>query len=262
MTSESHEAVPERAEGETEGAPIIHLFGAPSPASESRSPMPRQAQRRPSPMATPKGLAAPFRSLSEPAGRDEAPDLETLPDRDALLAAASESLVKKLSRKQLSSREAHIFLLDFLTDPEAEAPLDRYEAQEIADQIVVEFEQRLYLNDAGLAEALVETLQNRKAVGRSVLARELTMRGIPREIIDEALGSLDRDEEAERALEFARDRARKLGSNLDEQAALRRLYGQLARRGYPGNIAQTAARTALRELRGAPGSARGRVSFS
>ncbi len=238
MTSESYE-----------GAPIIHLFGAPSPLVDRSGGEADAEWKRPSDGVSRRGAQA-------------QPQFESTPDREALAATASDSLVKKLSRKQLSSKEAYAFVLDFLTDPDAETPLDRYEAQELADQIVVEFEQRLYLNDAGLAEVLVETLQSRKAVGRSVLARELTMRGIPREIIDEALGSLDRDEEAERALEFARDRARKLGNNVDEEAALRRLYGQLARRGYPGNIAQTAARTALRELRGAPGSARGRVTFS
>lgn len=251
MTSESYE-----------GAPIIHLFGAPSPLVD------RSGGEAPTPFVDRSGGEADAewkRRAAHAVGVTAAPvevEPEMAIDRESLTTAASDSLVKKLSRKQLSSKEAYAFVLDFLTDPDAETPLDRYKAQEIADQIVVEFEQRLYLNDAGLAEVLVETLQSRKAVGRSVLARELTMRGIPREIIDEALGSLDRDEEAERALEFARDRARKLGNNVDEEAALRRLYGQLARRGYPGNIAQTAARTALRELRGAPGSARGRVTFS
>lgn len=224
MTSESYE-----------GAPIVHLFGAPSPAS-----------------LNPRSLSV--------AKEDEEPMPKAVPDRQALAAEASDALVKKLSRKQLSSKEAHTFVVDLLTDPEAETPLDRYDAQEIADQIVVEFEQRLYLNDAGLAEVLAETLQNRKAVGRGVLIRELGMRGISREHIDAALSG-DRDEEAERALEFARDRARRLDRE-DEQTAVRRLYGQLARRGYSGNIALTAAKTAVRESRGSASSRRGRVTFS
>ncbi len=197
-----------------DGAPIIHLFGAP-PATF---------------------------------------------DREELTAQASDALVRKLSRKQLSSKEAHDFIVVHLTDAEAEAPLERYEAQEVADQIVLDFEQRLYLNDAGLAEVLVESLQGRKSVGRGVLVRELGMRGISREHIDAVLGD-DRDEEAERALEFARDRARRLDKE-DEETAVRRLYGQLARRGYSGSVALTAAKTAIRESRGPASSARGRVTFS
>ena len=62
---------------------------------------------------------------------------------------------------------------------------------------------------------------------------------------DAALAELP-DDDAERALEFARSKAGSLRS-LERDVALRRLAGQLARRGYGGSVALNAARTALDE---------------
>ena len=53
------------------------------------------------------------------------------------------------------------------------------------------------------------------------------------------------DDEFERALDFARQKARSM-RDLDREVALRRLSGQLARRGYGGK-ALAAARQALDE---------------
>ncbi|WP_235201432.1 regulatory protein RecX [Microbacterium sp. CH12i] len=85
----------------------------------------------------------------------------------------------------------------------------------------------------------------RKGQGRVALSRALSQRGIPRDVIDAAMGDLP-DDDAERALQFARTKARSL-SRLDFDTALRRLVGQLARRGYGGAVAMNAARMALTE---------------
>ena len=84
-----------------------------------------------------------------------------------------------------------------------------------------------------------------KGQGRQVIAQSLAKRGVPRDVADAALATLP-DDDYERAIEFARGKARSLQS-LDRDTALRRLTGQLARRGYGGSIAMTAARTALDE---------------
>jgi len=68
---------------------------------------------------------------------------------------------------------------------------------------------------------------------------------ISREVVDAALDELP-DDEAERALDFARQKARSMGS-LDREAAVRRLHGQLSRRGFGGSMAMTAAKQALDE---------------
>ena len=92
---------------------------------------------------------------------------------------------------------------------------------------------------------LVSAGVDRKGQGRVAISRSLSQRGIPREVITAALDELP-DDDAERALEFARTKARSL-SRLDHDTALRRLLGQLARRGYGGSVATNAAKTALNE---------------
>jgi regulatory protein len=122
---------------------------------------------------------------------------------------------------------------------------------------VHEFEQRGYLDDAALAEHLVTSGSQRKGQGRVAISRTLAQRGIPREVADEALSALE-DDDAERALEYARSKVASL-RRYDEDTAIRRLVGQLSRRGYGGSVAMNAARTAWRE---SPfGASRGRVRF-
>src|SRR5690606_32681304 len=113
------------------------------------------------------------------------------------------------------------------------------------DDVIDDFCRRGYLDDASLAEQLVTSGVERKGQGRIALSRSLAQRGIRRDVIDAALGELP-DDDAERALEFARTKARSL-SRLDFETALRRLVGQLARRGYGGSVAMSAAKTALNE---------------
>ncbi|UWF78360.1 MULTISPECIES: regulatory protein RecX [Microbacterium] len=155
---------------------------------------------------------------------------------------AEEVLVRRLRARALSVAEARAILADTGLD-------DRR-----IDEIIDEFTARRYLDDRTLAGHLVTSGSERKGQGRLALARTLSQRGIPREIIDEALAALP-DDEAERALEFARTKARGM-TGLEPDTALRRLLGQLARRGYAGSVAMTAARTALRETGGPQGGVR------
>lgn len=189
----------------------------------------------------PSGVA-PLRALSsflEPdhssddASVDSADDESGGDDGEEVRAAAVAVLVRKLSAKQLSVSEARdVLRAQGLTGSDAGDVLD-------------DFEERGYLNDLALAEMLVTSGAERRGQGRVAIGRTLGQRGIPRHIADEALGVLE-DDDAERALEFARSKAPSM-ARLDEDAALRRLVGQLSRRGYGGSVAMTAARTALRE---------------
>ncbi len=146
---------------------------------------------------------------------------------------ATQGLVKRLRTRQLSVREARAML--------GERGLDN----SAAEDVVADFEARGYLDDARLAEQLVYAATSRKGQGRRAIAQTLSGRGIPREVVDAALEELP-DDEAERALEFARQKARSMGS-LDREAAVRRLHVQLARRGFGGSMAMTAAKQALDE---------------
>jgi len=151
----------------------------------------------------------------------------------AVLADAEAALMKRLRTRSLSEREASTFLRE----------------RELVDGAIEEVLDRLrglgYLDDAALAEQLVHSGVERKGQGRALLAQSLAKRGIPRDVIDAALDELP-DDEADRALEFARQKARTM-RDLDRDTALRRLSGQLARRGY-GSTALSAARQALDEL--------------
>jgi regulatory protein len=146
---------------------------------------------------------------------------------------AEKALLKKLRTRSLSVSESRALLRERQLDADS------------ADGIIRGLEEYGYLDDAALAEQLVHAAVDRKGQGRQVIAQTLAKRGIARDVADAAIAALP-DDDAERALEFARSKARSLAS-LDRDTALRRLSGQLARRGYPGFVALTAARAALDE---------------
>lgn len=147
--------------------------------------------------------------------------------------AAERALLRRLRTRSLSLREARSVLAEHGLRAEG------------ADDVIETFLGRGYLDDAALAEQLVHSAVDRKGHGRQVISQTLAKRGIPRDVADAAIAALP-DDDSERALEFARSKARSM-SSLDHDAALRRLMGQLARRGYGGSIATNAARTALTE---------------
>ena len=152
---------------------------------------------------------------------------------DEIRVGAEESLVRKLRTRSLSISEARQVLRGLGLE------------SGVVDDVIDDFCRRGYLDDAALAGVLVTSGVERKGQGRVALSRALAQRGIPRDIIDVALDELP-DDDDERALEFARSKARSL-ARLDHDTALRRLVGQLSRRGYNGAVAMKAAKTALRE---------------
>ncbi|MGK3947909.1 regulatory protein RecX [Microbacterium sp. K2] len=159
-------------------------------------------------------------------------------DPSRLRGDAEELLVRKLRTRSLSLSEARMVLGGY------EQNAERLDASAI-DDVIDDFCRRGYLDDTLLAGQLVTSGIERKGQGRVALSRALSQRGIPRDVIDAALDDVP-DDDAERALEYARSKARAM-SRLDSDTALRRLVGQLSRRGYNGSIAMTAAKTALTE---------------
>lgn len=180
------------------------------------------------------GAGAPAPTLRALPADAEPSDTEIdVPDPEKVRELGAESLVRKLRTRSLSISEARQVLRGHHLD-----------AAQI-DDVIDDFCRRGYLDDAMLANQLVESGTQRKGQGRVALSRALAQRGIPRDVIDAALDELP-DDDAERALDFARTKARAL-SRLDGDTALRRLMGQLARRGYGGSVAMTAAKAALAE---------------
>lgn len=155
-------------------------------------------------------------------------------------AVAEKALLRKLRGRQLSEREARALVAS------GDLP------SEDVDELIGDFRARGYLDDERLAEQLVHAATSRRGQGRQAIARSMAQRGVPRDVVDDALAQLP-DDDTERALDFARGKARSL-SSLDRQTALRRLHGQLARRGFSGAVALSAARTALDDVAGLGGS--------
>ncbi|WP_460776421.1 regulatory protein RecX [Microbacterium sp. GXF7504] len=209
--------------GETPAlAPVIPLFGADRAARDGGR---ADSRHDGAPTSSVPDRDGPRARQRVRADGDAATPAE--PDADA----AAEALLRKLASRSLSVIEARGVLERLELDRSA------------ADAIIARYEELGYLDDHALAEHLVDVASRRKGQGRRAIARSLTQRGVPREVTDAVLAQLPDDDE-ERAIEFARTKARAM-RGLDPQVALRRLVGQLSRRGYPGNVAMSAARAAL-----------------
>lgn len=220
-------------------APVIPLFGSrPGPSAERAEP----ASRAKAAVDAGAGADAAWHIT----WTDDASGEQPVDEAEAEYRAAAEAaLLKKLRARSLSVRESRAFLIE------------QGLADEGADAVVDGLLRHGYLDDLRLAEQLVYIGTDRKRQGRVAIAQTLASRGIPRDIADAALADSD-DDDAERALAFARHKAASLRA-LDRDVALRRLMGQLARRGYAGSLAMMAARTALDELAGP--AARSTVRF-
>lgn len=98
------------------------------------------------------------------------------------------------------------------------------------------------VDDAALARAVVQEKGQGQGWGRARVAVDLARRGVPEEIAQEALATLDGRDERAVATELARRRAASLPAQLTPDVVARRLVGYLARRGHSQGLAQRVAR--------------------
>lgn len=155
-------------------------------------------------------------------------------------SADPESVVRAIVLRRLSAA------------PRTRGELEKDLAQRGADPQIVaavldRFEEVGLIDDAAFASLWVESRHRGKALARSVLRQELRQRGIDSDLIEEAVEAIDDEDEWARAREFAANKAR-IKPGEDPRKAIQRLAGQLARKGYPGNVCFTAAREALEGL--------------
>jgi regulatory protein len=137
-----------------------------------------------------------------------------------------------LTRRGMSKREVERSLLARELDEETVASeLDRLEGVGLID-------------DMALAQNLVGILQERKGLGRSSIAAELTRRLLAPAAIEYALDLIESSDELGRAREIAVKRASQLRS-YDRETAVRRLSAFLMRRGYSGSTVRAAVEHAL-----------------
>lgn len=151
--------------------------------------------------------------------------------------------------KRPSARAANVSLHQLarrgMSRWELQQVLQRREVDErIAEAELDRLERVGLLDDAALAVTLVYTQHTRKGLGRTAIAHELRRRHIDQDIIEDALGEIEDDDERERALELAHKRAGQL-HGIDDVTARRRLSGFLARKGYSNEIVREAVDSAL-----------------
>ena len=159
------------------------------------------------------------------------------------LTAARHVSITALARRGLSRRELERHLRD-----------REFEQDEI-DVELARLEEVGFIDDVALAQNLVGTLQERKGLGRSGIAAELTRRLLSPAAIEYALELIDSGDEVSRARELAVKWVRQHG-DVDRETATRRLSGYLARRGYGGSTVRAAIEQAV-----APSQRRG-VAFN
>jgi SOS response regulatory protein OraA/RecX len=146
--------------------------------------------------------------------------------------AVRKASINALARKGMSSAEMVTLLENREIEPdEVAAEVERLESAGLLD-------------DRVLAEDLVRSLRDRKGLGKSAITAELRRRRVDQSAIDEALESVDVDDELERATEVAIKRAGQL-SSYDRATAERRLSAFLQRRGYSGSVVGAAVNAAL-----------------
>lgn len=211
-------------------APVIPLFGGRgSGGRASREAEPTAKRRGPDDSAAAwalPGAGAAAGPLDDEVIAAESPD--------EIRERAEALLLRRLRGRSLSLVEAGAVVREIDGADEA-----------VVDEVVAKFVDLGYLDDEAFAEQLAMTAIERRGQGRRAVVQTLRKRGIPREVADAAVAELP-DDDAERALEFARSKIRGV-SGKDYDASLRRLAGQLARRGYASSVSLDAARQALAE---------------
>ncbi len=115
---------------------------------------------------------------------------------------------------------------------------------EIAARLLDRFEEVGLIDDAAFAREWVAQRQEGRGLAKRALAQELRRKGIDDEVAREALDEVDPDDEIEAARLLVQRKLRSM-RGLEEQVAVRRLVGMLARKGYGSGIAYKVVREEL-----------------
>lgn len=127
---------------------------------------------------------------------------------------------------------------------------DRLVKKEIPQDIIDEIVERLVeidlINDEEFAHDFVRLRHESRRQGTGVIRRELTRKGVDRELADEAVSTIDPEDELENARYLVSKRLPQ-SRGLDRYKRTQRLVGMLARKGYSGSIAYSVVKEALDE---------------
>lgn len=176
--------------------------------------------------------AAPDSDAPDSGGPDfDDPGSDT-PDFDESYAKAKKTAMNMLAMRDHSSQELREKLLKRDLLPAA------------VDELIAKLQKSKLLDDEEFAHRYVRAHRERRKLSRSVLRRELNKKGIPAEIISEAVDEVDGEEDLAR--EVAEKKAAST-SRLAYEVRERRILGMLARRGFSSSICIKVTREVLAE---------------
>ncbi|HET6166236.1 MAG TPA: regulatory protein RecX [Marmoricola sp.] len=115
---------------------------------------------------------------------------------------------------------------------------------DVATRLLDRFEEVGLVDDAAFAREWVTQRQTGRGLARRALAQELRRKGIDDEVSREALDGLDESDEVEAARMLVRRKLRSV-RGLDNDKAVRRLVGMLARKGHSSGVAFRVVREEL-----------------
>ncbi|WP_063762205.1 recombination regulator RecX [Streptomyces sp. NRRL F-5123] len=116
--------------------------------------------------------------------------------------------------------------------------------EEVAESVLERFQDVGLIDDQAFANAWVESRHRGRGLARRALALELRHRGVEAELVTEAVGLLDSEQEEETARALVHRRLPGT-RGLDRDRRIRRLAGMLARKGYGEGLALKVVRDAL-----------------
>ncbi len=185
--------------------------------------------------AVEEGAQRPSRNPSR--RRRRAPEPPSDQDVDLGPEADPESVGRKILLDQLTGRARSRSDL-------AKKLAERNVPDEVATALLDRFEEVGLIDDAAFARDWVAQRQEGRGLARRALAQELRRKGIDDEIAREALETVEADDEVEAARLLVRRKLRSL-RGVDQQVAIRRLVGMLARKGYASGVAFRVVREEL-----------------
>jgi len=156
--------------------------------------------------------------------------------------AQSEDAAPRAPRRSAKDRALGLLAVRWRSRRELERRLRAagFERDEVATAID-DLDRAGLVDDERFARELTRSRAGRLDGNRSVRSA-LIKAGVAHELVEESLA--EAGDESERAYELARRRALRLG-HLEPEAARRRLYGVLVRRGYSPGLAAAACQDAL-----------------
>ncbi|MHB0998802.1 MAG: regulatory protein RecX [Armatimonadota bacterium] len=107
--------------------------------------------------------------------------------------------------------------------------------QDIIDDVLVRLDAMGFVDDADFSQSWVNHRLAGKAMGRKRIRYELKLKGVEDSVVEEALSTVDADEEYNTALESARRRWQR-DNDPDERSKKRRLASYLGRQGFEWDI--------------------------